>query len=273
MDIPIYQAVGIKELYAGSTLPCLMEVMDMEGNYLEDSYYVVKVFQRIHIEQTAATNKEFYVNALARAFDLQIPECAIIKVDDDIIQDLKKIPKYANFDIGAGYYYGSKYIAGVISYQANHTEQFESWQFENVFAFDALIQNIDRRISNPNVIIDNDDLYVIDHHLSFNVEDDCRPYLALDRWAFLVEGGEGVFDRKHIFYEELRVTHKTNPITFDEFEENLRNLQPRNLLEPIGEQLEACEQNVEDVYTIINYLDCIKQNSTDFINLLKQLLV
>jgi hypothetical protein len=38
----------------------------------------------------------------------------------------------------------------------------------NVFAFDALIQNPDRRFDNPNLLVSGDDVYVYDHESGFS---------------------------------------------------------------------------------------------------------
>jgi hypothetical protein len=38
----------------------------------------------------------------------------------------------------------------------------------NIFAFDALIQNPDRRSANPNLFTQGDNIYVYDHETSFS---------------------------------------------------------------------------------------------------------
>lgn len=68
-----------------------------------------------------------------------------------------------------------------------------------MFAFDALIDNTDRRVVKPNLLTGSDDLFVIDHELAFGfLRLVAQPPLWRDRLRFL---------REHPLFECLRGRH------------------------------------------------------------------
>lgn len=239
---------------------------------MENRIYVVKLFEQTYLHQSKASNKEFYANALANAFDLKTPTSALIHLKQETIGELRKKPVYANFNLSQGYYYGCRYVEGVVSYQSGY--QLEPWEMANVFAFDALIQNIDRQMPNPNVIIKKRDLFVIDHERALNITKNCVSYLKAGKPGFLsrFDKDTGVL-KGHVFLHELKALYPEYTDLFHEFITNLRRLNPRRLLEPIGQQLQNYGNDATEVYDIIDYLNCIKEHATIFSNLLKKLLL
>ena len=272
MQLPVYSVVELGEmLEGGTTQPLIATVVDKEGNYQKDDY-VIKIFKQTNIKQAQPTNKEFYAYALALEFDLEAPKAALLYVSEEIIQDLQKRKKYANFDIQAGYYYGCKYLKNAISYEFAALDSFELWELTNIFAFDALIWNIDRRTAKTNILVHEEAFCLIDHELTLGVRSDCTFYLDITKWDFFTKKAVGK-KGAHIFHAHLKAINEKEPIEFNEFRENLRALNPRKLLSKIASQLENFEQDSNDVFGIIAYLECIKEHENDFINLLKQLLL
>lgn len=275
MAIPVYTAVDFSdELIGGSSYPFIVMVMNEEGEYIEQPY-VVKVFKQRNIEQYQPTNKEFYANALAKAFDIKVPNAALIYVGEDMIENLKKQEKYANFDLLAGYYYGSEYFKNNALYDKSKLKDLEEWGADNIFAFDTLIVNVDRRTRKPNILIVDEEYYLIDHELTLNVVKPCNFYMDIEhleaRWGFFIKKDIGK-QGEHIFYKVLKEHHSKDQITFDEFEGNLRDIDLGGIIASVAEELREREIDVSDAAKIIEYLDCIKENRTDFINLLKALL-
>jgi len=68
----------------------------------------------------------------------------------------------------------------------------------DVYAFDALIQNPDRRYDNPNLFIASDEIYVYDHETSFSFLQAIFP--SQQRWNLHSE----IYLRNHIFYAGLK---------------------------------------------------------------------
>lgn len=142
--LPQYKAIAIDQeaIQAGSTKPCLMAVKNQNGQIVGN--YVVKIFKPSNLEQGRNTNKEVYCNVLAREFDLAVPEAALIYVKKELIDQLNISPRYQNFNLIPGYYFGSLYIENTLDFSDAVRFKIESWEIENIFAFDVLIRKENR---------------------------------------------------------------------------------------------------------------------------------
>ena len=114
--LPIYKAISIEKapLVGGSTQPCLLLAASYNGTPVGS--YVVKIFKQRNIEQLNSTAKEVYASVLARHFEIQTPDSALIEVEQWLINALKKLPEYSGWDITEGVYFGTVYIVGGLDY-------------------------------------------------------------------------------------------------------------------------------------------------------------
>jgi len=69
-----------------------------------------------------------------------------------------------------------------------------------IFAFDAIVQNPDRRRDNPNLLWKGDDLYIFDHDLAFSF------VAGVIGWKPPWTGQRLEFLRNHVFYDGLKGT-------------------------------------------------------------------
>jgi hypothetical protein len=262
----VLKAFAIQEyaLPDASSQPCIMSVMDEKGVPLEDSY-VVKIFRQHMLNHTC---KEVYASFLAKHFELNIPESVLVEVSYTLIRELKKQEKYKNWEITEGVYFASKYIPNSRSFtDIVPLRSYNYWELGNIFAFDVLIMNIDRQCENPNVIVKNQAIYVIDHELSMNISRTFDEYLTLNHWDKTIQIDRG----GHVFRHHLRKLDKRNKVTFHEFAENLRTLKPE-ILYKYAEQLAEYDYLPFDIRTIVLYLAEVKSNESKFLTLLDKLL-
>lgn len=100
------------------------------------------------------------------------------------------------------------------------------WQMAvSIYAFDALIQNPDRKFNNPNLFSRGDQIIVFDHELAFSfllgILPSPEPW-RLDRLPFL---------REHVFYKQLR----GKEIELEAFTQTLAHLPDDTLPEIVAE--------------------------------------
>ena len=266
--LPTYTATSIIEapMKGGSTQPCLVVASAYNG--VPIGQYVVKIFKRRNIEQINGTAKEVYANVLARHFDLKVPTAALIEVGQWLIDDLKSREAYRNWDITEGVYFGTRYITGGIDFTEDVKHKVTIWEKENIFAFDALIRNVDRTHRKKNLFLAADTVYLIDHELSLDIQRSFNDYMRSNDWVFLIKNPKG--DR-HLFFNDLTTYNKKDTLNFDEFAENLRTLKPQLLIAE-AEQLFEYGISVDDFPPIGKYLTSASQNTSIFINSLKNLL-
>jgi len=266
--IEIYRAIAIDSIAikGGSTKPCIMTVADDTGKIVGS--YVVKVFNQNHI-QTHPTQREVICNVLAQEFDLSVPKMALIQVDKFIISELQKSGYFSGKLILPGIYFGSLYIQGAVDYSpATPTASFEAWELKTIFAFDILIRNVDRRVNKPNLLLKDENFYLIDHELCFGAT----------KWTFqqcLDNGSWNFISKKspHLFLERLReLEHpKAGLLEFETFFYYLKrlNIDKLNVCEDVFNNI---GYDTVDFMYIKDYLYDIKHNPQIFETLLLRII-
>ncbi|MEO9076989.1 MAG: HipA family kinase, partial [Gelidibacter sp.] len=109
---------------------------------------------------------EFIGGELARAIGLKVPEVVFMNLDDSFsktepdeeIQDLLK------FSVGLNL--GLHFLSGAITFDPLVT-QIDGLLASKVVLLDSIISNIDRTPKNPNILIWNKELWIIDNGASF----------------------------------------------------------------------------------------------------------
>ncbi|MBI5212587.1 MAG: hypothetical protein HY957_04355, partial [Nitrospirae bacterium] len=111
---------------------------------------------------------ELIASQLAYFLDIPTPEPAIIELDPLLAGAIPDPDLSLKIKESSGLNFGSRVITG----------GFETWPVgkaiptslrtlaAEIFAFDALIQNPDRKVNKPNILWKGDDLYIIDHEMS-----------------------------------------------------------------------------------------------------------
>jgi hypothetical protein len=107
---------------------------------------------------------EVIVTGLCRALDIPTPDQVVLDLDPEIaryeadeeVQDL--------LNVSAGHNLGIDFLAGAFGYDAAYSP--EPALAGRILWLDALIANVDRSWRNPNMLLWNGALYVIDHGAS-----------------------------------------------------------------------------------------------------------
>jgi hypothetical protein len=97
---------------------------------------------------------------IARRLGLNVPDYALVELDEDFIRSTSKHPAGGRISRNTGWNFGLLRIDA-------HLEAVEGspGDWSPVLSFDALAFNGDRQLGNPNVLWDGLRLYVIDHGL------------------------------------------------------------------------------------------------------------
>lgn len=195
--VPIAKATTfIKSLPSGRTRPCLMICEDESGTRHE---VVVKL--RYGPESTTrGLICELSASLLAVDLDLSVPSPFLVEIDSDFYKAISDATLAARFRDSRGLNFGSQYLSPGFSTwpQDKSIPQSMIQDAAEIFAFDILIQNPDRRKDKPNLLRRGDELYIVDHEMAFSflraLEPDKHPWLGL--------GMDYIKD--HVFYRELK---------------------------------------------------------------------
>lgn len=199
------------------TKPCIVYCENNEGDEME---FVIKMIAggETGIRGLVA---EIIAARLANALDLRIPEPCLLEITPQFAATVPN-PQIAEImKRSIGWNFGSKKLPPgysdvppgrplLLSFRATATE---------IFAFDGMIQNPDRRVSNPNCLTNGSELVILDHEMGFSFLLDILPQKP--PW----DGGNLSYLKKHLFFEPLRQT----PVILDRLAGAVEALQDEDL--------------------------------------------
>lgn len=180
---------------AGRTNPAFV-TCEYEGDHFE----AVAKFAVTCEEGTTNLAREVISACLAADLRLPVPEAMLVEASPEWIETLPEDRRQLMRG-SCPVAFGSAAIVG----------QFAAWSAGNivsdnmsygalaVFVFDAVIQNPDRRLGNPNCIVRGDDFRIFDHELAFahRLMLNWRPPWEADGLDWIAR------NRDHIFYGQL----------------------------------------------------------------------
>ena len=153
-----------RELSSGKTKPliCLCEVPDNETNE-----FVVKFRSRV-TNGLAGLAAEYIAARLAACLGVPLPQFVLVDISTELIESSTGTVYEGVLKENLGRHIGTQYLEGCSTWIDSRpfAEKLHE-RMSDVFAFDAIIDNADRRRTNPNLLQQDDKLYVIDHETAF----------------------------------------------------------------------------------------------------------
>jgi hypothetical protein len=148
---------------------------------------------------------ELIASRVATHFGILVPDPAVVMLDDSFVELVANAQQRSNPDAAqrfrqsAGLNFASRHLTGIVAWPVEHRIPDAQWQpATNVFAFDALIDNPDRRYSNPNLFTRGNDVIVFDHESAFSFLLAILP--VMQPWKLI---GTPYLD-DHVFYRRLK---------------------------------------------------------------------
>jgi hypothetical protein len=165
--IPIVRAVAFhQELATGSTGPCILSCEDMDGEPAGE--YVVKFRTKVRGGPTGLLF-ECVAAQLAIRLGLHTPSPAIVLLDPALADATPDQRVSGKIRENLGVNYGCCFLAGYNTWYVDGPVPLSLRQAAcEIMAFDALIDNGDRRREKPNLLWKGEEIFVIDHELAFS---------------------------------------------------------------------------------------------------------
>lgn len=242
---------------SGRTSPALCGCEDEAGNRAGD--VVVKLRGGLESGETGLLC-ELLASRLASYFGLFVPEAALVVIDADFAGLVAALeangphPKRAErMRNSVGLNFGSRQLSDVSMWLVDRAIPEAMWQAATeVFAFDGLVQNPDRRFDNPNLFTRGNDIYLFDHELAFSFLLDILESAA----PWRLDGQRYLDD--HVFYRKL----KGRPIDINGFAARLAALPGPDLDGILADA--PTEWNNESLAKIERHLRTVSAHATEF---------
>jgi hypothetical protein len=205
---------------------------------------------------------ELVGSRLATHFGILVPGPAAVQIEQDFADVAdghlrKQVPPRK---IGTGLNFGSRVVNPMTTWLVNRMIPEAMFRdATNIFAFDALIQNTDRRVENPNLFTQGDSIYVYDHEeTSFSFLVAISP--SQKPWNL---EGETYLER-HVFYSKLRAKE----IDLKDFGQRLKAL-TKEVLAAIRQEVPP-EWMHDDLERIEDHLMKVRENRDKFIEQIRR---
>ncbi len=193
----IYATSYQKVFDSGRTMPCVFLCEDHDGHSVGE--FVVKLRSQVGAGNSGLL-RELVGSLLATDFGLAVPEAALVLIDAELSRTIPD-PKIAKAvrDSG-GLNFGTKnLVGGYVTFPIHQGVPAHMRPMAlQIYAFDAFIENPDRRAEKPNLLWKGDEFYLIDHELAFSflnaVAQSPKPWI-IHHLPFLAQ---------HVFYHDLK---------------------------------------------------------------------
>jgi len=254
----------IRPMGAGRTCPVLLGAEDAGGNIVE----VVTKLRGPELGMKAQV-AELVAAPLAVHLGLEVPQAAVVDVPAGF-EAIVPVAHAAAFRVSPHKNFGSVHLGTSFTTWAvgRSPVGVQRDQAAEIFAFDLLIQNADRRAGNPNLWSRSERVGVYDHEQAFSFLH--LPILGGTPcpWVLAHQAGAFRFMESHAFYPSLRGAK----LNFDPFESRLAALSDdviQGLLEPVPAEW----RQGHDLCTMIaDYLREAREERMALLNFVKHLL-
>ncbi|MFT3752740.1 MAG: hypothetical protein QM800_07640 [Paludibacter sp.] len=257
MSLPVYEAVGFQKILdkGGHSKPWLV-LVDMEGS---PRPYVVKLYKTNDIEARNKMTAEVLGNVLAPEFGLNVPDAAIINFGDDFRMHLNAECEELLLELDDRPKFGTEFIEGANLYNVGFTrkETQDIISPSTLYAYDYFICNRDRNLHKPNLLIKQEQSYLIDHEMALEIDENTFRNFELEQWDTRYQ--------HHLFHHFItKYREKSN--LFDEFLFYLQNFNFKKF-ESYFSQLEGFGFST-DKENILSYWESVQKKSSIFANIL-----
>jgi hypothetical protein len=257
MSLPVYEAIGFQQILdkGGHSKPWVV-LVNMKGT---PRPYVVKLYKTIDIEARNKMTAEVLGNVLASDFGLNAPQAAIINFSAQFRMQLNNECEEVLAEVDDRPKFGSEFIESAFLYNQGFSrrETIDLIDPPLLYAFDYFICNRDRNQHKPNLLVKNDQSYLIDHEMALEIDEITISNFNQKTWDERY--------RHHLFHPFItKYREKSN--LFDEFLLYLHNLNLRNL-DSYFTQLEELGYSTRKEL-ILEYWQSIQKNSSIFANIL-----
>jgi hypothetical protein len=196
----------------------------------------------------------------AQAMGIPVIESGVVEISEQAIAPSPILREMFSSSVGPNF--ASRYVPGVVDLiHADEVIRQHRGTATNIYAWDVLVDNIDRRLQRSNLVVSNDQLLAIDHELTFS-------------W-FGVIGGPGPVWAVSILHRLAKEHFLANHVTrwnlgLDEFKQRLVVLSSAEMA-AITENIPARWMQAEGsdfLAKVRQYLDDVQTRADSIVNLI-----
>jgi hypothetical protein len=250
-----YGALSFQGIITGGKTQPWLVLVNVDG---KAKPYIIKLFNQEKDFEGEYVCREVIGNALARQFDLNVPECALIDIGgipfERSIYNSKALDRLKSLKVK--FAFGTEYLYPNLCFFYDILQSGtikDNINCASIFAFDIMIRNTDRNFKRPNLLMHSNLAYLIDFESSFQLRKDPLEDV-------LVRTKTHTFYYMHVFYSILNSYNASKKA--DIFSEFIKHLEITDFtsLHAYIDELKDIGFVIQQHDHIINYLEAIKEN-------------
>lgn len=214
--VPYLNALTVEdEKASGRTRPIVMSCVSVDG--VDAQQYVVKLRGAVELGVRALA-RELFAALLGHQLGLNVPEPAVVNISGQLAMSSPNGEVRKRLGDSVGSNYGSCVITPVYGFSFLPDDQIGA--AADVFAFDVLLMNYDRRSEKHNLFLNPSGFVVFDHEMAFPYADP-RMMIGGVPEPWKLQRMDKLFIG-HLLYPWLK--RKSNLVRFDGFVSRLRDM-------------------------------------------------
>jgi hypothetical protein len=257
----VYPVIYHQNFINSANKPLLITGVEKQNGAKDDFVVKLRSAERMSSE---AFMRELLGAFIALELEIAVVKPVIIDVGEEFLELLKGHDCWVIAGKSIGYNYGSQYIRGYNAPVLNQTLSDKLLPFaQNIFAFDLLIQNMDRTEAKPNMLTNGEEIVILDHEIAFGFVFD-----------FLLKGSPGEFsdsDHHWIGNHCLLSLIKGKSFDFENFSVKLERLND-DFWNKAWEFTPDDWKNKDQFDKIKNFISGVRDNRNIFIQELKKIM-
>ena len=201
---------------------------------------------------------EIIASQFAQDLDLRTPDPALLEITEDFAKIVPDSNVVDAMKRSTGWNFGTVKLPGqengppsFISVLPNRSLTPELRRSAGeIYAFDGIVENPDRRQTNPNCLQNRNELVMIDHDMAFSFVS------GVLFWKPIWDGGDLNVLRDHVFHQHLRA----HPLDLERLVGSMEAIPERRFGEYVLSVPEEWKGGREIADRILNYLGDLKRN-------------
>lgn len=207
--------------------------------------------------------KEYTAAYLATCLGIKTPPAAIIEIPNMLTDSVRDQSLQQALKAKPNPHWGTRYLAGY-NELTNHTMISDSVIEDKLylFAFDMLIQNIDRTVNGigkPNILVQGDEFVAIDHDKTFACTDPLARLNPSEPWE--LRGSNQA--SSHVFMGDIRKHAQDHNVSFSDFIGRLQSI-PGTTIDSMFGRMPSSWRDNEYERHILEHLTKIRSNLPQF---------
>jgi len=256
----IFAIEHIEKFTSGATLPMLIRGICKETE--KKGEFVVKYLEG-RMDKDASC-RELLGSFLAMQIGLNVPEPVLIEIHQDFVATIEHLTEIRYIKNCIGYNFGSEFVPGyskILNEQSLNENQIND--AIEIFGFDILISNPDRRVDKHNLLSNGKTTLIFDHELAFSF----LLYLFPNPKPWTINNDDLKWIKNHVFYQRM-LERKPN---FEGFVQKL------DLIDDVfwdkANALVPEDWKTTKFDKIKNHIELVKENKDVFLQQLNNLVI